>query len=311
MSTSVLHPTLYTPATTPVGKIIDLVNGFANRDKNAAVYRVVLCTEDSIREDDVPGALQTIRTVLAALNPDSGVTVYIRVRNPDVLAQVLDMPWVDRLRGFVVPKADPQGFPLYAEQLVGTDFAVMPILESEHMMDRGFRDSLRSVLTDLRYRSAIDCLRIGANDLMGHLGIRRDDMQFTIYDTPVGQTIFAIVNEFRGLGHFTITAPVFECHAPEFDDLLRREVRQHMMNGLFGQTVIHPRHIRIIRDLYKVPVKDLESAIGILGSDAAVSGVHGKMDERATHLKWAELIAERNRLFGDSSSSRTLTELVK
>jgi citrate lyase beta subunit len=157
----------------------------------------------------------------------------------------------------------------------------------------------------------IDCVRIGANDLMGHLGIRRDDDLFTVYDTPVGITIHEIINEFRGLTGFTVTAPVFECFAPEYDLLLHTEVRRHIMNGLLGQTVIHPRHIRIIRDLYKVSVRDLMSAQSIVHDPTPVNGFNGKMDERATHLRWAQLILERHRLFGDSSTSRTLVEAIK
>lgn len=307
MSHSVLHPTLYTPATTPPAKLRLLVNG----QSGAAAWRVVMCTEDSIHEDDLPQALKTLGTVLAGMDPASSVTTFVRVRNSEVMAQVLDLPYAERLHGFVVPKADPSSFPGYADQIADTDFRLMPILESPLMLDQHFRETLRMVLTDGRYHGMIDCLRIGANDLMGHLGIRRDDTKFTVYDTPVGTIIHDLINEYRGLAGFTITAPVFECYGPKFDDLLRLEVRNHMLNGLFGQTVIHPRHIRIIRDLYKVSVADLKSAQDIVGTTTAVKGVNGRMDERATHLKWAELVLERDRLFGDSASSQTLLGTIK
>jgi citrate lyase beta subunit len=305
MSYSVLHPTLYTPATTVIDKQLGLVNAGV-----PGVWRVVLCTEDSIHEEDIPDALQALRIVLAGM-ASSNVTVFVRVRNPEVMAQVLDLPYVEKLSGFVIPKADPHSFPSYADQVVGTNFRLMPILESPLMMDRHFRETLRMVLVSPRYHGMIDCVRIGANDLMGHLGIRRDDDMFTVYDTPVGITIHEIINEFRGLAGFTVTAPVFECFAPEYDLLLHTEVRHHIMNGLFGQTVIHPRHIRIIRDLYKVSERDLESARRIVHDPTAVSGLNGKMDERATHLKWAELVLERYRLFGDSKTSQTLMAEVR
>lgn len=308
MSHSVLHPVLYTPATTEVHKQLDLVN--RNR-KEVPVWTMVLCTEDAIREADVPQALDTLRAVLAGKDPNSGVAVYVRVRNADVLKRLLDLPNVDRLRGFVIPKADPATFPSYADQLAGTDFRLMPILESPLMMDHHFRETLRMVLLSDGYRSMIDCLRIGGNDLMGHLGIRRDDREFTIYDTPVGQTIHAIINEFRGLAGFFVSAPVFECFGTKYDGLLRKEVEHHIMNGLFGQTVIHTRHLRPIRDLYKVSQCDLESARAIVGDDTAVSGRDGKMDERNPHLKWAELILERHRLFQDDLTSMTLADVLR
>lgn len=300
---SVLHPTLYTPATTAPAKSIDLVNGMSKID---GIWRIVLCTEDSIREDQVPDAIENLRVVLAGMDPNGGRAVYVRVRNPEVMAKVLALPHVEKLRGFVIPKADPASFPLYAGQIAGSDFYLMPILESHLMFDRHFRETLRSILMTEGYIEKIECLRIGANDLMGHLGIRRDTAQFTVYDTPVGNLIYEIINEFRGqAGNFAVTAPVFELFQPAHDALLLKEVAQHMMNGLLGQTVIHPRHVRIIRDAYKVSANELTSAQGILSDTAAVTGLFGRMDERATHLKWAERIVERHDLFGDSAVSQT------
>lgn len=305
LHTPVLHPTLYTPATTSADKQINLVNG-----RVSGVWRVVLCTEDSIRQDDVPVALSTLRTVLEAMDPTSGVETFVRVRNSQVMARVLDLPYADKLRGFVIPKADPGSFPDYANQLAGSGYRIMPILESPFMFDRGFRETLRMVLSDPQYHPMIDAVRIGANDLMGHLGIRRDDISFTVYDTPVGLIIGEIINEFRGLAGFAVTAPVFECFAPRYDMLLQQEVKRNVMNGLFGQTVINPRHIRLIRDMYKVSEEDLKSAQGIVGDDTAVRGVNGKMDERATHLKWARLILDRYELFGSSAVSQTLADVL-
>lgn len=305
MTHSVLHPTLYAPAIMETSKLIALAN---HDDGMNGVWRIVLCTEDSIREEDVPEAILNIQSVLAAKRRNSGVAVFVRVRNPEVMAQILDLPDADKLHGFVVPKTDPQSFPLYAEQVAGTDFRLMPILESHLMFMRSFRASLSPVLSS--YRDQIECLRIGANDLMGHLGIRRDDLMFTVYDTPVGMLIHEIISEFRGVDGFTITAPVFECFDKKFDGLLLKEVRQHMMNGLYGQTVIHTRHMPLIRAAYRVSPEDLESARGIVGTSTAVLGLNGKMDERATHLKWAERIVERYDMFGSTETSPLILDRV-
>ena len=176
-------------------------------------------------------------------------------------------------------------------------FRVMPILEEWRMNDPAYRKVLLDVLMDPAWRTQIDCLRIGGNDLMGHQAIRRDDEEYTIYDTVVGQLIFNIVNEFRGIGGFEITAPVFECFAPEYDGLFEREVRRSVLNELFGQTVIHPRHIKLLTNWYAPDGKDVASAREILSSSAAVNGRDGKMDEFATHYKWAKRILTREELF--------------
>ncbi len=292
MGNSIFHPTQYTPATTQVEKQLALVNN----ERPDGARRIVLCTEDSIREDDVDLAVETLRFVLEQLKRDTAVTTYVRVRNPEVLRRILDLPGVDKLQGFVVPKADPESFRHYADQLPATDFTLMPILESQNMFDRNYRASLLSVLRE--YDESIEGLRIGVNDLMGYLGIRRSVSGFTVYDTPIGALINEIINEFRGVGKFTITAPVFECYSELYNDLLIKEVKQHILNGLFGQTVIHPQHIGIIRDLYKVSKEDLESARGILANTRAVVGLNGRMDEYSTHWRWAEIILERFELFG-------------
>lgn len=300
---SVYHPTLYTPATTPADKQLALVNG-----EHAGIWRIVLCTEDSISEDEVPLAFERLETVLAGANPDSGVAAYVRVRNVDVLRRVLEIPNVEKLQGFVIPKADPESLTQYMTQLSDTTFTVMPILESSRMFDWSYRTSLFHAVQS--YSSQIECLRIGANDLMGYLGIRRSTNDFTIYDTPIGGLIGEIIREFRGVGGFTITAPVFECYGPAYDDLLRREVSQHILNGLFGQTVIHPRHIRHIRDLYKVSKPDLESARNLKGAVKAVEGLNDRMDEYTTHWRWADIVLERHRVFGDDQTSKTAANIL-
>ncbi|MFZ1301982.1 MAG: HpcH/HpaI aldolase/citrate lyase family protein [Candidatus Microsaccharimonas sp.] len=304
MGNSLFHPTLYTPATTPIAKQLAIVN---NEGVEGA-RRVVLCTEDSIREDDVNLAVDTLRSVLQQMKRDTAVTSYVRVRNPEVMRRLLEMPGVEKLQGFVVPKADPDHFREYAEQIVGSDFTVMPILESSRMFDANYRTSLFNGLRD--YAEMIECLRIGVNDLMGYLGIRRSTDGFTVYDTPVGVLVNQIINEFRGVGGFTITAPVFECYDEKYDALLVKEVQQHILNGLYGQTVIHPRHLGIIRDLYAVDERDLESARGILGYSSAVVGLNGRMDEYTTHWRWATTILERFELFGVAPDKESVAKLT-
>ena len=180
MGNSIFHPTLYTPATTNPDKLLTLFNGQSGK----AVWRLVLCTEDAISEHEVPQALETLREVLIRGRSNSRVATFVRVRNLEVQKRVLELPKVDKLHGFVIPKSDPESFDGFVDQLAGTDFKLMPILESKNMFDRSYRTSLLHVL--MKHRDRIECLRIGANDLMGYLGIRRSVKDFTVYDTPVG-----------------------------------------------------------------------------------------------------------------------------
>ncbi len=298
-----MHPVLYTPATTDVDKLLDVING-----SNPDIHRMVVCTEDSVSEDDVPLALDNLRRMSERYdpghNPGQGVEVFVRARNPEVLGQILDNPTIERVAGFVVPKADPVDYPKYADLINkrDADLRIMPILESPEMTDAVYRADLLDVISASEYRDGIDCLRIGANDLLGHQGMRRPRKKLTIYGTVIGRLMDNIVNEFRGNGGFDITAPVFECFAPEDDPLFMEEAVQNIANRLFGQTVIHPRHVKILNNLYRVCSDDLASAREMCGAEGvdvkAVNGKNGRMDEVTTHSKWAANILLQAEMFG-------------
>jgi citrate lyase beta subunit len=291
----VMSPVLYSPATTSPATLLELANGL-----RPDIRRVAFCTEDAVDEQDVPRALDNLRLVLTGLDPASDVEVFIRLRDREVMRRLLVMPGIDRVTGFVIPKANDKGFPKYANAILERSdaFRIMPILEHSNMTNPYFRDSLLAVLTQAAFVDNIDCVRLGGNDLMGHQYLRRDDAEFTIYDTVVGKLIADIVNEFRGTGHLVVTAPVFGCYGSRYDELFRREVRQNIANGLFGQTVIHPSQLRVILELYKVRQADFDSAQALTDTAVAVVGRNGKMDERATDLRWAQATLLRAELFG-------------
>lgn len=311
MYRSYLHPTLYMRATfSPETLLAAIEKRHVNDKKGRAhdgVWRVVICTEDSVADGEVQQALLNVSKVLRRMSTDGEVCTYVRARNHSVFRQILQMDGVEKIDGFVIPKVDT-GFETYAQAVATSHFKLMPILESNQIVSQSHCMELLEVFDS--YRNQIDCLRIGANDLMGYLGMRRDPQAYTVYDGPVGQTIFNIVNVFGGLGGFNITAPVFECYAPQFDDLLRKEVKRSIHYNLFGQTVIHPRHLRVIRDMYKVSVEDYQSAKQMLESQKAVVGLNGRMDELTTHRKWAENIMERKEIFGLNTFTPELAEVT-
>lgn len=210
---------------------------------------------------------------------------------------ILDLKRIKRISGFIIPKAHPTGFTKYAHPILrkSGNFRLLPIIEHRRTPDSTFRRRLLETLLD--YQPYVDCVRIGGNDLLGHQGLRRAE-GVTIYDTVIGDLIASIVNEFRGIGEFEVTAPVVESFAPSYDFQLEKELRRSIANGLFGQTVIHPRHLGIILDAYKVRADDHASAKAMLDSNDAVLGNAGRMDEKATHYLWAQRTMARVELFG-------------
>lgn len=290
-----MWPTLYTPATLNTDKLVTLMNGV-----NPFVRRLVICTEDSVAERDVKAAIRNVEAALKRFAPSSNCQVFIRARNAKVLTALLQLDGIGKVTGFVIPKAHYDTFPGFAEQIIahGSDFRLMPIMESQRLPDAAFRSRLRDTFEYEPYKELIDCLRFGANDLMGYQGMRPDRSRLTVYDVVTGNLLAAVLNEFRGLWGFAVTAPVFECFGEDYDKWFRREVRRHIGNELFGQTVIHPRHLPLLFDLYRVKQRRAESAIGIVYSDDAVIGRHGAMDEKYTHGLWAKNTLRRALMFG-------------
>lgn len=298
-----MYPTLYTPATKDPQKLLHYMEG-----NDALVRRFVICTEDAVSEHDVPGALQNLEQTLEAYEPTEEVTTFIRVRNQEIAEEALAMEGIEKLTGFVVPKADPSTYPTYAKLIAerSEDFRIMPILESPGMADREYRRDLLDVLQEPSHQQAIDCLRIGGNDLMNVLGMRRPKGDLTIYNTAVGQLINDIIIEYRGNGGFELAAPVYENYGAQHLSAMRRESEIHVANQLYGQVVLHPAQLQTLWDTYKVDVDDLQHAQYVRSAhpEAAI-GQEGRLVSLNTHYKWAGYILERARLFGVADGEQT------
>lgn len=290
---AILYPTLYAPATMPDYKLLAKMEG-----KDELVRRFVIDTEDAVTESRLSDGLANLDSVLTEYQPTDHTDVFVRLRNPDVTEQVLAMDGVQKLRGFVIPKTDPETFTDQADRIADRDpaFRLMPLLESPGMTDYGYRRDLLEALSSRR--SQIDCLRIGINDIMSTLGMRRPET-LTIYETVAGKLISDLVVEFRGKGRFPLTAPLFENFGPQYLDTFRKEVSQHVINQLFGQVVLHPRQLRPLWNLYAVDEEDLNHALYVTGENPeAAIGNGGRLVSLNTHARWARTIVARSQLFG-------------
>ena len=284
-----LGATLYVPATRQ-----DLVP-LANGDRWPRVRSLIFCTEDAVVPGRVDEALVRLAGMLARLEP-RGPYRFVRVRSPAVLARILQMEHVDRIDGFVLPKITTDSLGGYLHAL-GDDnrFWLMPTLETAEAFDQADARALRIALSAPGVRPRILAVRIGANDLMNLLGIRRS-LDHTLYETAIGPTIAMLAGAFRPHG-FALTAPVFE--GLEHAEVLAREVRQDLDHGLFGKTAVHPTQVPVIEAVYRVTPMERDMADQILNPAAdAVFSLHGAMCEPATHHAWAEAIVARHAVFG-------------
>ncbi len=267
----------------------------ANGERIGHARSLIFCTEDAVADRDLSWALFNLSVVLANMRADSRAERFVRVRNPDVMARVLAMTGVEKLTGFVIPKATRHNFDAYFRQVRDTDHLLMPTLETAEVFNDGEMRQFRKVLEAPGVRSRILALRIGGNDLLALLGLRRP-RGMTIYRTPLGPVIARLVTTFRPHG-FVLTAPVFE-HL-DLPELLDQEVAEDIAYGMVGKTAIHPTQIAPIEQHYRVKPNDLEAARAILDVNSpAVFQMHNSMCEVATHRAWAQRVVDQSNVFG-------------
>lgn len=257
----------------------------------AAPRSVIACTEDAIGEADVDVALATLHEFLRTLPRVSvGPLRFIRPRSPAVLRAILRIPGIENVHGFVIPKADADSLPEYLRVLGRRPFRLMPILETAAVFDREGIASIRDLLGRPAIRPLILALRIGGNDLLRLLGLKRLP-GVTIYETPLGVLIPQLVMAFRPHG-YCLTGVACDYYVDH--DLLRREVQQDRRMGLVGKTAIHPAQVPVIQGEFAPSAAELQAAAAVLRQEnGGAFGLNGMMLEPAVHSAWAkEMLAK-------------------
>jgi len=280
---------LYVPALHP-----DLLK-IANSEKIPFIRAMIICTEDSVAEQDVESSIQNLGRFLPFIDSMSSKYRFIRPRNPEVLKRILDLPGIDQIDGFVLPKFDKSNRDAYLNELRNTDFLIMPTLETADVFNSFAMRELALSLAEDAIKSQTLLIRIGGNDLLNLLGIRRS-RGVTLYETPLAGVISQLITIFRPLG-FSLSAPVYEYLADHYT--LDHEIRLDMAHGLIGKTAIHPSQIDMIEKHYAVTETDYQEALSILSIESqAVFKMNDAMCEVATHANWARQILKRHECFG-------------
>jgi citrate lyase beta subunit len=263
--------------------------------KYSNLRTVVFCLEDSISQADLTLAFDNVKKLLPRLQP-SPVHRLLRPRNPAVLAALLETPFIGRIDGFVLPKADRLSIPGYLSLLEPyEDFVVMPTLETRDVFDLTEMYRLRDYLATSPLKPRIPVLRVGSMDLLGILSLRRD-IDRVIYDTPVGHAIDQLITVFRPVD-LALSGTSFE--GLDRPDVLVDELSLDVDRGLFAKTCVHPSQIDIIHAAYKVRPEELEMAEAIVDpTRPAVFRMGGRMCEKAVHSSWAAIVLERAAIFG-------------
>lgn len=345
-----LGATLYVPGTRP-----DLVAAIRKRAAQG-VRSIVIDLEDAVADDSVD---QAVRAAIDALDElarfgDLDCLLFVRVRTIDHLRAVCAETGdgLSVLAGFVLPKFESRSGRELLDAVreegrrLGRRLLVMPVLESRLIAHRETREAELSALRELlgQYRDFVLAVRIGATDLCGAFGIRRD-RDLTVYEVRVvGDAIASIVNHLGrsdGSG-FVVSGPVWEYfadHERMFRPMLRtspfaeqkevrfrnqlvsadldgllREVALDRANGLLGKTVIHPSHVPAVHALAVVTAEEFRDASDIVGHDTR-SGVRAseyrnKMNEFKPHLAWAQATMRRADAFGVAAEGVSFVDLM-
>jgi citrate lyase beta subunit len=267
----------------------------ANGEKLPVLRSMIFCTEDAVADNDLESSLRHLGLCLQKFKDLPQRYRFIRARNPQVMARLLALPNIERIDGFVLPKFNTCVMNAYFDQLQGSSFKIMPTLETKDVFDVGAMTELRQALLQHSLLPQILMLRIGGNDLMNLLGIRRP-RHLTLYDTPIGHVISQLVTIFKPYG-FSLSSPVFEY----LDEMatLKKEIDLDLAHGLIGKTAIHPMQIQAIEDTYRVEYEDYDMAKRLVDQGSpAVFKMHNAMCEVATHLHWAKDIIKRQQNYG-------------
>jgi len=333
-----LGATLYVPATRKQ------LTATVRRQAARGVRSLVIDLEDAISDDSVDTALTSTAESLRDLYEDPPeCLLFVRVRSPEQVGILTDQlgPALGVVSGFVLPKfsvLDGAGFlqaVAEADEKSENPIYAMPVIETARVLYRESRDAELTGIRELLHQHAprVLAIRIGATDLCGLFGLRRD-RDLSIYDVGIAADVIAqVVNHLGridGTG-FPVSAPVWEYFAnherilrPQlrqtpFDERQAAELRRELLsrdldgllreiildraNGLTGKSVIHPLHVAPVHALAVVTLEEYQDALDVLhpaSSDGGVlrSGFGNKMNEIRPHRIWAERILQRADAFG-------------
>ncbi len=289
-----LGATMYVPVIHP------LVTKIVTGERYPQLRSVVLCLEDALHHDDVSQGLNVVRDLLSNDDNDmsEGPLVFVRPRDLTMAKEIAGFDGIGKIDGFVVPKLDIATLPHWVNLAHQADILLMPTLENAWVFDAVAVSHFAKTLAQTA-ENRILALRIGGNDLLSHLALRRVRGQ-TLYNGPLAGCLSQLMCSLSGNG-FALTAPVFDI--TDDPETLTRECMQDVNFGFVGKTAIHPCQIEIIQQCFAVTESMLDDARQVLDTSApAVFKRDGAMLEPATHRAWATRTLARADIYGTRSN---------
>jgi len=351
---------LYMPATREDIAHLIITNKFKE------LVTVAICLEDAIGDHEVERAenklvthMQQIQAAVedGRLTEDTTPLIFVRVRSAQQMLNIGERlgDSLKNLVGFVFPKFSTDNAEDYLAGLqslneqANTVLYGMPILESPNVLYKERRLAELLNLKEIvdRYADFILNIRIGATDLCGLYGLRRDS-ETTVYEISiVNELITDVVNIFaRQHDGFVVSGPVWEHFSsngrilkPQLREtpfqessgseglLLRKElirkdfdglIQETLLdraNGLVGKTIIHPSHLLPVQALHVVTKEEYVDALSIFQQATGEKGVFksefmNKMNEIKPHLYWAQKVLIKSDIYGVYNENITFIDLL-
>lgn len=287
-------------------------------EKFGVKYSLALCLEDTINDNHLQEAEQQLIESLALIHTAYEKKhfylpkIFIRVRSYEQMLRLtisLDEAF-DFVTGFIFPKFSIENADAYLEELhkvntyANRKVYAMPIYENATIINLQKRyDILYALKNKLDATgSLILNIRVGGNDLCHYFGFRRHVDESIHKIRPISNIFSDLVTVYGS--DYVISGPVWEYYnGPLWEKGIREEIKDDMLCGFIGKTVIHPNQIPIVNDSYKVAKADYIDAKNILNWNSSASLVAGsalneRMNEYKTHTNWAKKILHLAEYYG-------------
>ena len=274
-------------------------------------YSLAFCLEDTIREECVAEAEETLKSSLTEIYRAAQESafylpaMFVRVRDSGQIIRLMKAFGAASklITGFILPKFSMENADAYLHTMTQINetsakpIYMMPIYESPSIINLRNRYEILYGLKEKldRVEELVLNIRVGGNDLCHMFGFRRHSDESIHGIAPVAG-IFSDIITVYGMD-YVVSGPVWEYYnGPGWDTGLARELADDRLCGFTGKTVIHPKQIELVNAAYQVSQKDFDDARAVLGWDASnpslVSGssARERMNEYKTHSNWAAQI---------------------
>lgn len=281
-----LGGTLFIPATYKGLEVI------VNERKYPNLRSVVIDTEDSLNDAEIGEALKNIQQTLKALEKNE-LYLFMRPRSLTLLKEFLSYENIDKVDGFVLPKFSLENAKEYFHVLENTHFMIMPSIEGSELFDTQKLKELREII--LLHKQKVVLIRFGLEDMLKQLQMRRT-CEDSIFDFSVTSTVLGnFIAIFKSAG-FAISGGVYPCF--EDDEGFKKDLLRDLKEGLFTKTIIHPRQIELVDEMYKVDKNAFDEAEELVNASKQVFSQSGKMAEKSTMFPVSQFIVKRAKIYG-------------